>query len=367
MRAILLASATATTLNGRRARSCVSHGYFLGCWRARRRTACAPTTRMRRKYRSPCLEIGPSFCLPPVESCRGTSPTQAAKSRPDRKAFGSVTVAVMALAPMRPIPGTLSSRLLASFARCCKRSRLSIEPIIVCSAWSCAASTIRLARASIGRRASFSSAMIFSNSLSPSCPCAATIPSSAKCARRALITCVRCRSSRSRARMLHQPALLLGRFRLHKSHRRPANRLADCLGVGRIVFVALDVGLHVFRRHQSNLVTELRQLACPVVRGGTSFHANQAGRQSCKKLHHLTAAKLLPDDDPLGRINSVDLEHVLGDIQTDCGNLHVDGSLMWLVATITLRRFVAGAGAVHHIITSIPLPPPIVRFLQLRT
>jgi hypothetical protein len=25
---------------------------------------------------------------------------------------------------------------------------------------------------------------------------------------------------------------------------------------------------------------------------------------------------------------TVDLEHVLGDIQTDCGNLHVDGSLM---------------------------------------
>jgi hypothetical protein len=30
----------------------------------------------------------------------------------------------------------------------------------------------------------------------------------------------------------------------------------------------------------------------------------------------------------LTRINSVDLKHVLGDIQTDCGNLHVDGSLM---------------------------------------
>jgi hypothetical protein len=37
---------------------------------------------------------------------------------------------------------------------------------------------------------------------------------------------------------------------------------------------------------------------------------------------------LLPDDDLLGRIDAVDLKHVLGDIQTDCGNLHVDGSLM---------------------------------------
>jgi hypothetical protein len=57
--------------------------------------------------------------------------------------------------------------------------------------------------------------------------------------------------------MLHQPALLLGRLRPHKSHRRPANRLADRLGIGRIIFVALDVSLHVFRRHQTNLMTEL--------------------------------------------------------------------------------------------------------------
>jgi len=49
MRAILLASATATTLKGRRARSCVSQGYFSGLWMARRKTEIAPTTRMRRK------------------------------------------------------------------------------------------------------------------------------------------------------------------------------------------------------------------------------------------------------------------------------------------------------------------------------
>src|ERR1700730_385075 len=47
---------------------------------------------------------------------------------------------------------------------------------------------------------------------------------------------------------------------------------------------------------------------------------------------------------------------VSGDIQTDCGNLHVDGSLMWFVATITLRRFVAGSGRrpPHH---KLPLAP----------
>jgi hypothetical protein len=31
----------------------------------------------------------------------------------------------------------------------------------------------------------------------------------------------------------------------------------------------------------------------------------------------------------------VGLKHVLRNIQPDCGNLHVDGSLMWFLATIT--------------------------------
>jgi hypothetical protein len=49
VRAILLASATATTLNGRRASSCVSQGYFSGFSLAHRNTECAPTMRMRRR------------------------------------------------------------------------------------------------------------------------------------------------------------------------------------------------------------------------------------------------------------------------------------------------------------------------------
>jgi hypothetical protein len=72
-------------------------------------------------------------------------------------------------------------------------------------------------------------------------------------------------------------------------------------------------------------MTGLRQLTSPVLRGGTGLYANQAWRQRREKLHHLAAAKLLPDDDLLSRIDAVDLKHVLGDIQTDCGNLHVDG------------------------------------------
>jgi hypothetical protein len=61
---------------------------------------------------------------------------------------------------------------------------------------------------------------------------------------------------------------------------------------------------------------------------------------SFDEVHQLTAAKLLSDNDFLGRVDAVDLKHV--------------GSLMWFVATITLRRFVAGSGRrpPHQTLTS---------------
>src|SRR6266436_6834340 len=40
----------------------------------------------------------PSLSLPPLECCFGTSPIQAEKFRPDRKAFGSATLATKAVA-----------------------------------------------------------------------------------------------------------------------------------------------------------------------------------------------------------------------------------------------------------------------------
>ena len=128
--------------------------------------------------------------------------------------------------------------------------------------------------------------------------------------------------------MQHQTALLLRRFDLHEAHGRPSHRLTDRLGVSGIVLVALDVGLHVLRRHQPHLMTEFRQFTRPIMGRCAGFHANQARRQRLEELQHLAAPKLLANDDLLGHVDPVNLEHVLGDIQTDRGNLHVDGSLM---------------------------------------
>jgi hypothetical protein len=66
--------------------------------------------------------------------------------------------------------------------------------------------------------------------------------------------------------------------------------------------------------------------------------------------HHLAAPELLSDNDILLAIYCVYLEYVLGDIQTNRGNLHVDGSLDVIrLTTITLWHFDADTGAVHHI------------------
>jgi len=86
------------------------------------------------------------------------------------------------------------------------------------------------------------------------------------------------------------------------------------------------------------------------VRRGAGLHADEAGRQCFEECQHLAAPELLQNDDFLGRIDPVNLKYVFGDIQTDLGNLHLDGS----PHVIRLRRSLygtsmPGAGAVHHI------------------
>ena len=73
------------------------------------------------------------------------------------------------------------------------------------------------------------------------------------------------------------------------------------------------------------------------------------GGKRLEERDHLAAPQLLPDDYLLVRVDAVNLEDVLGEIQTDRANLHVDGPLI----VIRLRRSpygtsMPGAGAVHN-------------------
>jgi hypothetical protein len=101
-----------------------------------------------------------------------------------------------------------------------------------------------------------------------------------------------------------------------------------------------------------------------MVRRGASLHADKARRQNFEELHQLAATELLSDNDILSRVDAVNLENVLGDIQSDRGNLHVDGS----PDVIRSQRppygsSLLGAGAVHHINFSRE-PPFLLRELS---
>ena len=81
------------------------------------------------------------------------------------------------------------------------------------------------------------------------------------------------------------------------------------------------------------------------MRRGAGLHADKARRQRFEEGQHLAAPELLPNHDVFGRVDPVNLEHVLGDIQTDRGNLHVDGSPHVIrLRRTTLWHFDAGSG-----------------------
>ena len=75
-------------------------------------------------------------------------------------------------------------------------------------------------------------------------------------------------------------------------------------------------------------MTKLREFTRPIIGGGARLHADKARRQRLEECQHLAAPKLLPNNDLLAGVDAVNLEHVLGNIQTDRGDLRVDGSLM---------------------------------------
>src|SRR5579872_782497 len=65
-------------------------------------------------YGFPRLVIPSKVVLPPVEYCRGTRPSQAARSRAFRNWRSSPTAVISAVAPIGPMPGIVMSRRAVS-------------------------------------------------------------------------------------------------------------------------------------------------------------------------------------------------------------------------------------------------------------
>ena len=157
-----------------------------------------------------------------------------------------------------------------------------------------------------------------------------SMPNSASRPRIMLTSWVRCLTNRSRVRCSASAACCSADLIATIPHRRTRHRLADRLGIARVGLAALDVRLHVGRRHQPHLVTQLGDLARPVVARAARLDPDQAGIKLLEEPSHLRTAQRLADNDFAGAVDGVDLEDVLGQVKADCGNLH-RGWLPWLV------------------------------------
>lgn len=150
-----------------------------------------------------------------------------------------------------------------------------------------------------------------------------------------LTSWVRCLNQQVACSMHGERRLLFGRLYRHEPHRRPRHRLADRLGIIGVGLTALDVGLHIGRRHETNIVPERNQLARPVMRRPARLHADQASRQLGEERQHLSPPQRLAHHRFAGGINSMNLENALGQIEADRGNLHRGWlpSSWWLTAS----------------------------------
>jgi hypothetical protein len=108
--------------------------------------------------------------------------------------------------------------------------------------------------------------------------------------------------------------------------------------------------LHIGRRHKPNLMAKGCQLTRPEMGGGARLHANQAGRQAAEEADELTSAELTADQNLSIPVNTVDLEHMLCEIETNSRDMHRSGSLSGAEAITLSHRALPGAGAVHSIL-----------------
>jgi hypothetical protein len=114
-------------------------------------------------------------------------------------------------------------------------------------------------------------------------------------------------------------------FGRDKPHAWPGDRFADRLCVRSIVFLPLDVGLHVGRRHQPHGMADCLELARPMMRRCAGFNANDARWQLLKKRQYIPALDLAANKHVPRRVDAVDLKYRLCCVETDRPD-HVHGA-----------------------------------------
>jgi len=94
-------------------------------------------------------------------------------------------------------------------------------------------------------------------------------------------------------------------------------RLADRRGIGGVVLLAADIGLHISRRHHLHVMPQRRQRAAPVMRRAACLHPDPARRQRCEERKDLTPPKRPVDDNRALGVDAMNLKNVLGQIEAN--------------------------------------------------
>ena len=118
-----------------------------------------------------------------------------------------------------------------------------------------------------------------------------------------------------------QHALLLDALDGHEVHLRPAGGFADRRGVVGVVLAAhtlAAIRADELRGDDARVQAQGDQLARPVMRAGTGFHGDDAARRQLHApgqkfvAHQGSAREHMP-----GRVDGMDLDHALGQIDPD--------------------------------------------------
>lgn len=83
------------------------------------------------------------------------------------------------------------------------------------------------------------------------------------------------------------------------------------LGIGRVVFPALDIGFDILRWDEPHLMTEDRKRASQMMRPATGFDRDYRRRQLLEEGLHLLPSQLLAENGLLRSVDAMQLVDVL--------------------------------------------------------
>lgn len=148
--------------------------------------------------------------------------------------------------------------------------------------------------------------------------------------------------------------LLRGTRHRDRGDAAAGHRTADRLCIGHIALVGPHKRFDVLRRQNTYVVAQTHQLARPVVRTTAGLDANPSRRCVGEPAQHLPSRQALAHHHLAVRIFTMNLEHVLCQIQAYRSSLHMllPSTVRWLMNRFQLGTHDAASevGGAHTII-----------------